>query len=59
MHLDDGPIIAQGSFHIRPAMTLPEIIATGQKLEAQVLLKAVKRYLSKRLDVYWGTVKEV
>ena len=40
-------------------MTLPEIIATGQKLEAQVLLKAVKRYLSKRLDVYWGTVNEV
>ncbi|HEY5041692.1 MAG TPA: formyltransferase family protein [Verrucomicrobiae bacterium] len=59
MHLDDGPIIAQGSFHIRPGMTLPEIIATGQKLEAQVLLKAVKRYLSKRLDVYWGTVNEV
>ena len=59
MHLDDGPIIAQGSFHIRPGMTLAEIIAAGQKLEAQILLKAVKRYLSKRLDVYWGTVNEV
>jgi formyltetrahydrofolate deformylase len=59
MHLDEGPIIAQGSFNLRPGMTLPEIIATGQKLEAQVLLKAVKRYLSKRLDVYWGTVNEV
>ena len=59
MHLDDGPIIAQGSFAIRPGMTLPEIVATGQKLEAKVLLKAVQRYLSKRLDVYWGTVKEV
>ena len=59
MHLDEGPIIAQGSFHIRPGMTLAEIVATGQKLEAQVLLKAVKRYLSKRLDVYWGTVNEV
>ena len=59
MHLDDGPIIAQGSFDIRPGMTLPEIIATGQKLEAKVLLKAVQRFLSKRLDVYWGTVKEV
>ena len=59
MHLDEGPIIAQGSFHIRPSMTLPEIIATGQKLEAQVLLKAVKRYLTRRLDVYWGTVNEV
>ena len=59
MHLDEGPIIAQGSFPIRPGMTLAEIVATGQKLEAQVLLKAVKRYLSKRLDVYWGTVNEV
>ena len=45
MHLDEGPIIAQGSFQIRPGMTLPEIVATGQKLEARVLLKAVKRYL--------------
>jgi formyltetrahydrofolate deformylase len=59
MHLDEGPIIAQGSFHIRPGMTLPEIVAAGQKLEAQVLLKAVKRYLARRLDVYWGTVNEV
>ncbi|HTQ49317.1 MAG TPA: formyltetrahydrofolate deformylase [Candidatus Acidoferrales bacterium] len=59
MHLDEGPIIAQGSFHLRPGMTLAEIIARGQKLEAQVLLKAVKRYLSRRLDVYWGTVNEV
>lgn len=59
MHLDEGPIIAQGSFHIRPGMTLPQIIAAGQKLEAQVLLKAVKRYLSRRLDVYWGVVNEV
>jgi formyltetrahydrofolate deformylase len=59
MHLDEGPIIAQGSFNIRPGMTLPEIVAAGQKLEAQVLLKAVKRYLSRRLDVYWGTVNEI
>jgi formyltetrahydrofolate deformylase len=59
MHLDEGPIIAQGSFDIRPGMTLSEIVATGQKLEAQVLLKAVKRYLARRLDVYWGTVNEV
>ena len=59
MHLDEGPIIAQGSFETRPGMTLPQIIAAGQKLEAQVLLKAVKRYLSKRLDVYWGKVNEI
>ncbi len=59
MHLDEGPIIAQGSFQIRPGMTLPQIIETGQKLEAKVLVKAVKSYLSKHLDVYWGTVNEV
>ena len=59
MHLDDGPIIAQGSFHIRPSMTLPQIVEAGQKLEAKVLLKAVKSYLTNRLDVYWGIVNEV
>ena len=40
-------------------MTLKEIVAAGQKLEAAVLVKAVKLYLGKRLDVYWGMVKEV
>lgn len=59
MHLDEGPIIAQASFHIRPEWSLKEIMAAGQKLETKVLVKAVKLYLSKRLDVYWGTVKQV
>lgn len=59
MHLDEGPIIAQGSFDIRPEMTLKEIMAAGQQLESKVLVKAVKLYLAKRLDVYWGTVKMV
>jgi len=59
MHLDDGPIIAQGSFEIRSGMTLKDIMAAGQKLEAQVLLKAVKRFLDWRLDVHWGIVNEV
>ncbi|HXC36236.1 MAG TPA: formyltetrahydrofolate deformylase [Candidatus Acidoferrales bacterium] len=59
MRLDEGPIIAQGSFEIRPRMTLKDIVTRGQKLEASVLVKAVKLYLGKRLDVYWGTVKEV
>lgn len=59
MHLDEGPIIAQGSFNIRSGMSLKEIVAAGQKLEAQVLVRAIKLYLTKRLDVYWGTVKEV
>ena len=59
MHLDDGPIIAQGSFDIRPGMTLQKIVETGQKLEAKVLLKAVKSYLTKHLDVHWGIVNQV
>jgi formyltetrahydrofolate deformylase len=59
MHLDEGPIISQGSFEINPAMTLKDIVAAGQALESKVLVKAIKLYLSKRLDVYWGTVKQV
>jgi formyltetrahydrofolate deformylase len=59
MRLDEGPIIAQGSFQIRPGMALKDIVAHGQKLEADVLVKAVKIFLGKHLDVYWGVVKEV
>ena len=59
MHLDEGPIIAQGSFSITSDMTLKEIVAAGQKLEAKVLVQAVELYLNKRLDVYWGTVKQI
>jgi formyltetrahydrofolate deformylase len=59
MRLDEGPIIAQGSFAITPGMELPAIIAAGQKEEAKILVKSVKLYLGKRLDVYWGVVREV
>ncbi|MFZ0827933.1 MAG: formyltetrahydrofolate deformylase [Verrucomicrobiia bacterium] len=59
MRLDEGPIIAQGAFPIRPGMALKELIARGQQLEGDVLVKAVKLFLSRRLDVYWGVVKEV
>ncbi|HYE32037.1 MAG TPA: formyltetrahydrofolate deformylase [Methylomirabilota bacterium] len=59
MHLDEGPIIAQSAFETRPNMTLREIVAEGQRLEAATLLKAIQLYLAKRLDVYWGVVKEV
>jgi len=59
MRLDEGPIIAQGSFEISPGMALKEIVARGQRLEARVLVKAVKLYLGKHLDVYWGIVREV
>ena len=59
MHLDEGPIIAQDCFYVRPDMTLKEIVSAGQRLETKVLDKAVKLYLTKRLDVFWGIVKEV
>jgi formyltetrahydrofolate deformylase len=59
MHLDEGPIISQGSFEIKPTMTLKDIVTTGQNLESRVLVKAIQLYLAKRLDVYWGTVKQV
>src|SRR2546425_312790 len=59
MHLDEGPIIAQGSFAVRSTMGMKEIITRGQQLEAKVLVKAVKLFLTKRLDVYWGVVREV
>ena len=59
MHLDEGPVIAQGSFHVKPDWSLKQIVAEGQKREAKVLVRAVKLYLTKRLDVYWGTVKQV
>ena len=59
MHLDEGPIIAQDCFAVRPQMTLGKIIAEGQKLEARTLVRAIRFFLDKRLDVHWGTVREV
>jgi formyltetrahydrofolate deformylase len=59
MRLDEGPIIAQGSFAITPGMELKDLMAAGQKQEANVLVKAVKLYLGKHLDVHWGVVREV
>jgi formyltetrahydrofolate hydrolase len=40
-------------------MNLKEIVTAGQQLESRILVKAVKLFLNKRLDVYWGTVKQV
>ncbi len=59
MHLDEGPIIAQASAPIRSHCTLKDLVVLGQKLEASTLLKGVRLYLTRRLDVHWGVVKEV
>jgi formyltetrahydrofolate deformylase len=59
MHLDEGPIIAQGSLNVRSNMRLIDIIKAGRKLEAKILVRAVNLFLTKRLDVQWGVVKEI
>jgi formyltetrahydrofolate deformylase len=59
MRLDEGPIIAQAGAPIAAGASLQQIVAAGQKLESAVLVKAVRLYLTKRLDVHWGVVKEV
>src|SRR5204863_7014189 len=37
MNLDEGPIIAQDCFHVRPGMDLAQIVKAGQNLEAATL----------------------
>jgi formyltetrahydrofolate deformylase len=59
MRLDEGPILAQATAPIPSNATLKEIITVGRVLECKVLTKAVRLYLTKRLDVHWGVVKEV
>jgi formyltetrahydrofolate deformylase len=54
--LDQGPIIFQDSFTVRPEDSLESIKKKGQKLEAQTLLKAVKMHLENKLDVRWRKV---
>ncbi len=59
MHLDEGPIITQESFPVKSHMTLKELVSAGQRLETKALIRAVRLYLAKKLDVHWGVVKEV
>jgi len=54
--LDQGPIIWQGSFRVRPNEGLDCIKKKGKQLEARTLLNAVKLYLENKLEVYWGKV---
>jgi formyltetrahydrofolate deformylase len=54
--LDQGPIVCQDAFRLKPGEPLASIVARGQKLESKVLLEAVRLYVSKRLDVHWGKV---
>ena len=55
-NLDQGPIIFQDSFSVKPEHTLESIKRAGQKLEAEVLLKAVRMHLADKLEVRWRKV---
>lgn len=54
--LDEGPIIWQDSFRVRPDEDLDSIRRKGRQLEAETLLNAIKLYLENKLEVYWGKV---
>lgn len=54
--LDQGPIIWQDSFRVRPNEGLECIKKKGWQLEARTLVNAVKLYLENKLEVYWGKV---
>ena len=55
-NLDQGPIIFQDSFKVSPDDTLESIKGSGQKLEADTLLRAAKMHLANKLDVRWRKV---
>jgi formyltetrahydrofolate deformylase len=57
MNLDEGPIITQKAFELRPGASLAEVTSVGRRQEAQVLAEAVKLLVAGRLDVHWGRVE--
>jgi formyltetrahydrofolate deformylase len=55
-NLDEGPIIAQEVLKVRANESLASIIHRGQVLETKCVLRAVRAFLTRRLDVHWGRV---
>ncbi len=55
-NLDEGPIIAQEVLKVRSNEVLASIVKRGQALETRCVLRAVRAYVTKRLDVHWGRV---
>jgi formyltetrahydrofolate deformylase len=55
-NLDEGPIIAQEALIVRGDESLASIVKRGQALETKCVLRAVRAYVTKRLDVHWGRV---
>lgn len=57
--LDQGPIICQDALKVRPDESLPSIVRRGQNLESKTLIRAIRLFLSKQLDVHWGKVHHI
>jgi len=55
-NLDEGPIISQEVLKVRSNEPLVSIVKRGQQLETRCVLRAVRTYVTKRLDVHWGRV---
>jgi len=55
-NLDEGPIIAQEVLKVHSDEPLASIVERGQALETRCVLRAVRAYVTKRLDVHWGRV---
>ena len=55
-NLDEGPIIAQEALVVRGNESLASIVKRGQAMETKCVLRAVRAYVTKRLDVHWGRV---
>ncbi len=55
-NLDEGPIIAQEALVVKPGEPLASIVKRGQALETKCTLRAVRAFITKRLDVHWGRV---
>jgi formyltetrahydrofolate deformylase len=55
-NLDEGPIIAQEALVVKPGESLAGIVKRGQALETKCTLRAVRAFITKRLDVHWGRV---
>jgi len=55
--LDQGPIIWQEAFSVNPGESLETIIERGRRVEANVLVKALKLYAKDKLQIEWNIVR--
>ena len=55
-NLDEGPIIAREAMRLKPGEPLASIVKRGQALETRCTLRAVRAFITRKLDVHWGRV---